>query len=228
MALLYDLEKLSESGMDAMQCAQRDWSPYLVHFTKASAMDEPQGLLKNPRIAYGDMKRCLSYADKFSWEVVESILSDGSPYIKASKIGTKEDSDSCVCLSECNLPGLFNHSERYGRFGFVFSKAKVFALGGRPCVYVDDSVNNAIKGRRGEGDLERKLWGLANILRPHDKVQDFTHEREWRLFSDLPLRDNLHAVLCPYAYATEFEALLRGRYLRVPVVPIDMLYEWGA
>ena len=42
----------------------------------------------------------------------------------------KDGIDKCICFSECNLPGLINHCERYGRFGFVFRKNVVFGLGG--------------------------------------------------------------------------------------------------
>lgn len=38
MSLIYDLARLSESGLKALQAAQRDWSPYLVHFTSYAAM----------------------------------------------------------------------------------------------------------------------------------------------------------------------------------------------
>lgn len=57
----------------------------------------------------------------------------------------KDGIDKCICFSACNLPGLINHCERYGRFGFVFRKNVVFDLGGRPAIYVDNDIAPILK-----------------------------------------------------------------------------------
>jgi hypothetical protein len=137
----------------------------------------------------------------------------------------------CVCLSECTLPGLVSLCERYGRFGFVFSKRAIFAAGGRPCLYVGRSEYTALAtlGRDRPADTpEGRLYALANVYEPPRsgaKAQDYTHEREWRVFSDVDLSITPpSALVAPSAYAAQLLALLVG----IPVIPIDMLFSWGA
>ena len=232
MALIYDLANLGDSGMCAMQCAQRDWSPHLVHFTSRSAMEPVRQLLDDGGAMSYYMKGALEYADGISFGVFCKIVSGDSPQINASRISSKSGSPICVCLSECTLPGLFGHSERYGRFGFVFSKKTIFDIGGRPCSYVDEDGYNHLKEIEGENG---RLFRLANSYVPFGtKLQaesgmgrDYMHEREWRVFGDVQLKSVLEAVLAPKRYFERTTCLLREAGIDVPVIPIDMLYDWG-
>lgn len=67
--------------------------------------------------------------------------------LRTSTPSEKDGIMPCICFSECNLPGLVNHCERYGRLGFVFKKDTIFALGGRPTVYVDKDIYALIAQR---------------------------------------------------------------------------------
>ena len=75
----------------------------------------------------------------------------------------------------------------------------------------------------------KRLWGIVNVYRPvgQGRVQDFTVEREWRVLNDIPLKDNLCAAIVPDYYVTRFRSRLINKQLDVPVLPIDMLYDWG-
>lgn len=59
MSLIYDLNELYRSGLEAMQTTQRDWSPYLVHFTSSREMRAVRRLLtskKEVKKRYGDAR----------------------------------------------------------------------------------------------------------------------------------------------------------------------------
>ena len=66
-----------------------------------------------------------------------------------------------------------------------------------------------------------------NVYRPVGNTQDYSHERDWRIFRDLSLRGHLLAVIVPDQYVTDIRSLLINNNLEVPILPIDMLYDWG-
>ena len=248
MALLHCLEAYARGNLMGVQSTQRDWSPYLAHFTQWSAMRELRALLKAPAAApsapggltaasaselpepiQSRVERLLDVADGKSWQVVSQILDGGR--LLARSPSEKHSIPPCVCLSECTLPGLVSLSERYGRFGFVFSKREVFDAGGRPCLYVgrDEYTALAQLGRDKAADsAEGRLYALSNIYEPPRsgaKPQDYTHEREWRVFGDITFATTaLRAMVAP----TRFVPRLLERLEGVSVIPIDMLFSWGA
>jgi len=238
VSLLHCLEAHSHGNLMGVQSTQRDWSPYLAHFTQWSAMRELRGLLK-ARPAADDapahealpqrVERLLDAADERSWDVVQRILDTNE--LRARSPSEKHSLPPCVCLSECTLPGLVSLCERYGRFGFVFSKREIFEAGGRPCLYVgrDEYTALALLGRDKPVDTAAgRLYALANIYEPPRsgaKPQDYTHEREWRVFADIAFaKTELRAVVAPARYAARLLERLHG----VTVVPVDMLFSWGA
>lgn len=266
MALLHCLEAYARGNLMGVQSTQRDWSPYLAHFTQWSAMRELRALLKRSSaaplapaagVATGEpaaggasgaglasgssaasqgpepiqarVDRLLDVADGKSWQIVTQILD--SRRLLARSPGEKHFIPPCVCLSECTLPGLVSLAERYGRFGFVFSKREVFDAGGRPCLYVgrDEYTALAQLGRaRPIETPEGRLYALSNIYEPPRsgaKPQDYTHEREWRVFGDVAFETTaLRALVAP----TRYVPLLLERLPGVSVIPIDMLFSWGA
>lgn len=267
MSLIHVLDSFSKGGLTGSQTEQRDWSPYVVHFTNWTAMRPFREMFKNP-IPFGpcnqlpqDVHSALEKADKESFDVFGKIVQAGK--IRASSPSDKDGIPECVCFSECNLPGLIGHCERYGRFGFVFSKQDILSspLNGRPCLYVEEPIYTIIDvncsnvdDNRPESEKEarKRLFGLSNVYSPPGrrvKIQDFTHEREWRVFSDVPL-DSLRAVVCPLSHYDPVVGALENRNAatrpegrdgrdrapdgegdapsRIPVIPIDMLFEWGA
>lgn len=235
MALIYDLARLGSSGMCALQSAQRDWSPYLVHFTSCGAMKKVRKLLEDGHNPAEFVHKALQYADGISFGIFQKILESGC--LRTGRT-SKVPNTACVCLSECTLPGLFGHSERYGRFGFVFKKSRILSLGGHPCVYLDGDLYDFVKQGAIDGaqkpfrSREKKLFDLANRYCPagmsaNEAVKDFTHEREWRIMDNLPLKDNLVAILAPDSHYQRAVGLVKELGLEVPVCPIDMLYEWG-
>lgn len=229
--LIYDLSRYSRSGLEALQFAQRDWSPYLVHFTSSRAMEKVSSKLRGWRGIHTDeVAAALREADSTSYGIVKDILDCDSPCLRASVPNEWSGASKRVCLSQCTLPGLFGHSERFGRFGFVFDKLKVFDYGGRECHYVDDEVYGELSRCRNGGKTFERFWMSVNKYRPvghGGRVQDFTAEREWRVPHDLPLVGFLLAVLTPDGYVKSVRSKLLDKSLDVPVLPIDMLYNWG-
>jgi hypothetical protein len=228
LALVHCLTAYGRGNLDGVQSTQRDWSPFLAHFTTWSAMGAIRSVVRDQRSSR-EIGLLLEQADARSWETMQRILS--SSKLLAKSPSQKDQLPPCVCLSECTLPGLISHCERYGRFGLVFSKSDVYRAGGRPCLYVAEEEYAAVAAiGRGKSPLtpEGRLFALANVYVPpraQNKVQDFTHEREWRLFCDLDLQSTrIVTLLAPSSYTSALVALRP----QIPVVPIDTLFEWGA
>ena len=182
MALIYDLARFAESGMKAVQSAQRDWSPYLVHFTKYTAMKEVwKGVRRDAPFSAKGVEEALENADRESWDSVGQILASSFPFLQKHSPQEKEKLPECVCLSQCTLPGLFGHSERFGRFGFVFDKLDIYDLGGRPCAYVSADSYGWLDAKHNSDAEANTIWRASNVYCPagRGKVQDFTAEREW-------------------------------------------------
>lgn len=227
MALIHSIAAFDKHGLQGIQSLQRDWSPYVVHFTSFAAMSR----VRNWRLT--DRKPTtiatkLREADDESLDIVTKIASSSA--LLSSSPSDKNGIAKCVCFSECNLPGLVGHSERYGRFGFVFEKTQLFKLGGRPCCYVAPEEYKAIaKIGRGQAasTAEGRLFSLANLYRPSSErqVQDFSHEREWRIFSDLDLASNPpRYVMSPERFLSKVGSLFDNTL----VIPLDTLFTWGA
>jgi len=228
MSLIHNLSAHAAGGVSGLQTAQRDWSPLLVHFTAYSAMAPVRAAVGNQSTP-SQVLDALNQADQQSFAVVQQIAQSG--YLLAHSPAQKDRVPACVSLSECTLPGLIALSERYGRFGFVFRKPAVFGLGGRPCLYVDRACYGHIadQGRNAPaGSQAATIFGLANVYSPpgFGQIQDFTHERKWRLFSNLVLANTAPAFLiCPSAYTAQVCTLFG---IQVPCVSIDTMHEWGA
>ena len=225
MGIIHTVLPFKDGGLRGIQACQRDWSNYLVHFTCAAAMHTLKKFPCKIKFSPKTLAQKIEAADKESFKVVKKIHSSMS--LRPATPSEKDGIDKCVCFSECNLPGLINHCERYGRFGFVFRKNAIFALGGRPTIYVDNDMYAKIAAQYREAATleERRLFSLANLYSPPGEgvVQDFTHEREWRLFSELSLASSPpEAILCPRRYYNEIFELFK-----ITVIPIDLLDEWG-
>lgn len=227
MATIHNLVSHADSGLKGIQSTQRDWSPFVAHFTSFAAMETIRTAIRAGDGAT-DVASRLADADERSAEIAEKIGSSGR--LLARSPSERDGIPPCVCFSECSLPGLLGHCERYGRFGWVFRKDRIFGAGGRPCIYVDDDAYAELAARgRDEGAPagQRRLFGLANVYRPpgFGQVQDYTHEREWRLFDELDLSAcPPEAVIAPVA----FQERVRTWFPTVRhLVPIDMLHEWG-
>ena len=228
MSLLHHLAAHGRGHLSGVQAAQRDWSRFVAHFTNWSAMAELRCAVKEQRSARA-IDGLFETADGKSWDVVQKVLT--SQRLLARSPSEKNGLPPCVCLSECTLPGLMSHCERYGRFGFVFDKRAIYDIGGRPCLYVarEEYRVLALQGRDKPVDTpEGRLFALSNVYEPPRsgaKPQDYTHEREWRAFHELDLTvTKVQAMLAPSRYVADLARLVDG----IPIVPVDTLFEWGA
>lgn len=228
MGILHDLEALAESPIIGMQAQQRDWSPYVAHFTSAKAMTPLKAFLKGP-LDPGQIRAALVAADQVSFGNLSSILHGGT--LNATMPASSLPQRPRVCLSECTLPGLISHAERFGRCGLVFEKSQIYQLGGRPCLYVSDDVYRELGTRSraaGASAETKRAFDLANIFRPRKMglVQDFTHEREWRVPCDIKLVDTPPvAIVIPHPdYLGKLPASVASA---VPVISLTLFHRWG-
>lgn len=230
--MLHKFEALSEGGLIGLRGGQRDWSPYVAHFTSWKAM-APLRNLHDAGLTIGEISQRIRVADTDSFEIAKSIAKSGRIIAMPAQ---RNDVPKRVCLTECSLPGLLSHSERYGRFGFVFNRDELYAMGGRPCLYVDDSTYGffaksatELEGNASHARDMKQLLGLANVYTPvrQGKVQDYTHEREWRIFKDIELTGiRPVALLAPTTdYCKKIQLIFD---LEVPCYSLQQLYRWGA
>ncbi len=226
MPLLFDLEALArDGGLAALQTGQRDFSPYVFHFTSYKAMEAVRDRLT--RVGRGepgasDFVDLLQSADVGSAESLRAILSTG--VVEARKF--HKDYRPAVCLTECTLAGVLTHSSRYGRYGLLFRKEAVFEHGGRPVAYVTEDVrNHYIELASKDARMQQSLLHVTSLIPQGTgrQVQDFTHEREWRCPSDVPTSLAVALVVATLADYADFAPLAKG----IPVIPLELLYQLG-
>ncbi len=198
-------------------------------------MQPVRDIAKQPNTAR-QAQQTLASADANSFQVLQLILG-ATPTLRANAPTAKKDGGllpipACVCLSECSLPGLLGHAERYGRFGLVFEKSVLWQTGARPCAYVDDSHYAIAKAAL--LPAQASVFGLYNIYRPVSvgvkPPQDYTHEREWRIFSDIDLKTTaLVGVLVPSAtYLPQVQQLCASAHITPSfMMSLETMFAWG-
>lgn len=227
MSLLFNVESLVSGGVNALQEAQRDFSPFLMHLTSAKAMipvNQELTRLTRKNATPTDVSKALRKADTASLRKLNQIIKSGS--IRHGQF--HPDFPDAVCLTECTLPGILGHAGRYGRYGVIFKKSDLYALGARPVAYVDDKrlkrLRSAAQAAPTNAALQADLM-FSNMFRPSGgKVQNYTHEREWRCPVDVPL-DLVVGVIIPSLLDVKKirAAFLGGR----AVLPLNFLYQLG-
>lgn len=232
MGVIHSLSAFSQGGLAGIQRDQRDWSPYVAHFTSYEAMEDVREAISDG-VDPEELQARLKEADERSFEVVENIAEDNR--LKASSPPDKPELPEIVSLSESTLPGLIALAERYGRFGFVFEKGEIFKNSGRPCAYLSEEFYGLISElRRNDADEDinadatlDEMLSISNVFRPpgEGQVQDFTHEREWRYFSDLHFDVITPSMyICPEDYINHIHDLFGGHS---EVLPLEVLHQWG-
>jgi hypothetical protein len=151
-------------------------------------------------------------SDQKAKGILESILSLGrkpaKPLLKCSSIGWyssasgsliynpesgKFDSNwnsKAVCFTESTLAGLRAHRDVFCvKYGIAFDRDWLFKKGANPCLNIRESlfrfpvtVKDEWYERRIYNFMPPQLIPFINVI--HDSF-DATHEREWRLASDL-------------------------------------------
>ena len=100
-----------------------------------------------------------------------------------------------ACFTECTWASLLDHAEEYSEYGIGFSKEFLFSKGGGPAVYIRADLYEAqLKHRGFDADLYKFLTPYRPFYAPDPFKKkfspnkpdiDYTHEREWRVTSDL-------------------------------------------
>lgn len=239
MSLAHTLAAFASGGLAGVQTCHRDWSPFLVHFTSWSAMQDLRRYLGNDDRIYSASKTkdLLAVAANASFETVKLIALTATLKAGKHQFGNPEPAVSRsvpdrICFTECTLPGFFSHAERFGRFGFVFSKQELFAKGARPCCYLDNEYYALISEKCEDehkcnqiGDFSR-LLGLCNLYQPpgNGRIQDYTHDREWRLQDNLSLESTPpEMIVAPQDHVDRVQEL----FPKLTIVPLDRLFTWG-
>lgn len=227
VSLLFDFEALVEDGgLTALQSGQRDFSPYVIHFTSYYCMAPVRtylsGLGKGTTNAL-DLIPLLQMADTQSANILSRILDSGS--IRTN--GFHYDYEPAVCLTECTLPGVLVHSARYGRYGLLFHKDTVIEFGGRPLAHIpSESRDYYITLSKRDTTIRKDLLHLTTMRRPGQpggQAQDYTHEREWRCEVDIPVSRAEALIVAKSGDCQRFATVFHNR----PILPLDVLYRLG-
>ena len=150
-----------------------DYSPLLVHFTRSG--DSRRMVRENDIPTDHPLHE---HKQNNAIQRLASILTTKT--IHASPMPLVGDA-SAVCFTECVWDALIAHGIRYSSYGVVFSKGAVFQAGGGPALY--------IRGDILQSEIDSLPPALKAFVVPFDPdglvqlgvVQDWIHEREWRL-----------------------------------------------
>jgi hypothetical protein len=192
------------------QFVRPDFSEYVVHFTKEK---EPIHESKDERIQ--EIKK------KTAKERLFSILNDKQ--IMATQMPWTNK--RAVCFTECTWGSLFEHSNRYSRYGIGFKKSYLFSRGGAPAIYLSpglwkhqEEYSEKEKHEKSGNIFADELFAFITPFCPpyaskkyqerfwkdeHGKIRkpiDFTHEREWRVPHnlDFELNDVAFVIIASY------------------------------
>lgn len=113
--------------------------------------------------------------------------------IKAAKTGLYVYRDpeltKAVCLTESTIRNWDDIKQRHGEYGFVFRKKDIIALGGAPAFYISPEIETRM--RKCAHAVPASLWPYCQKLqlpiRGKRSMNDFLHEREWRVPGDIDL-----------------------------------------
>lgn len=153
-----------------------DFSQYVAHFTKdgtACVTDDNT----NPANNWNNMS-----AKQKLLQILEqqSISATTIPWTRLK----------AVCFTECVWGSLLAHANQYSPYGIGFFKREIFRQKGNPVFYVRPSLykkanldNNPIKVFTTPFKPSYSRETLPNV--PDGKPLDFSHEREWRVPSDM-------------------------------------------
>jgi hypothetical protein len=181
-----------------------DFSIYLAHFTVSR---RPFSTARdNPTLAFKGMKAI---------DRLESILK--SKKILASRLPW--NNKKAVCLTECPWGSLLAHAKTYSPYGVGFKKEFVFAKTGGPAFYVRPDLYEQQKWDDEVHKFVTPFWpeyrpeALKNFGAMKNRTVDYSHEREWRVPTDLDFEyeDIAFIVLNDYRDMAKFPQLLKDK-----------------
>jgi hypothetical protein len=165
-----------------------DFSEYVAHFTKDS---EPFGKKQHPD------DPALKAVKGTAKDKLLSILGSGKIFSTPMPWTGRK----AVAFTECPWWSLFDHAKRYSSYGLGFKKARLFAAGGGPAIYLRPDLHEkqsefVHKDNPDWKGLHNHLYAFVTPFAPPyapeevrkkslgGKAVDYSHEREWRVPHD--------------------------------------------
>ena len=213
-----------------------DFSSFIAHFSSsrpplgASQTDEPEG------VDLGRIARLSAYERLVSMLEERKIEATPMPWT-----GRR-----AVAFTECPWGSLLRHAQRYSPYGVGFSKARLFAAGGGPAIYLRPDLTEKqhahyeeVGGEPGRG-FHPHLWSFvtpfvpqyapSSFKRDHWAERsdvDFSHEREWRVPHDFTFgHDQIEfVVVATYEDVARFPGNLKDSIGRQKFLMMDMYRE---
>ena len=184
---------------------KRDYSPLLVHLTRADDIFPAKEVLKI--ILNEKTLRAYHYYCLFDSDIVS--LSNSTQDIFKVTCFTETPIDQIDIL----LNEVYGRDFKFESYGLVFTKDYIKNKEGNPVFYVDvnmfDSLWKLYNDAKGRNFSLRDNKVLAVINKCDEKI-DFHWEREWRIVGNLEFEYNeVFCGLCPEGDIQEFEFLFK-------------------
>lgn len=156
-----------------------DFSEYLSHFTKSGEFchvkqtDEVDAFRKMTAL-----ERLCSILE------MKKIITSIMPWTNTPG----------VCFTECPWSGLLTHTQHYSSYGVGFTKEFIYRNNGAPVFYMRKKFMNALERFIKDKKVLQEILAMAtpyspsfetSSMRKQIKLVDYTHEREWRMSSNL-------------------------------------------
>lgn len=148
-------------------------------------------------------------------------------YTKKLKGYNPSSNNKAICFTESTLQGLEAHNSVYNaKYGVSFKREILFSKGANPAINIRDDLLN----KNVECILDGNSWNAVKNHIPEPLIPfiniintkfDATHEREWRVPSDMQFEySDLFIVFCPENDFKEFKSI------QTDAVPILFDLSW--
>jgi len=174
-----------------------------------------------------------------AFDVLKEIISDGIIYGSTTDSGCIKGENPAVCLSEMPLPSLRYLAgvtgSKYDLYGLTFSKRAIFAVEGRPVIYLPNTDISWVPAEEKWRIVRFKLCTDFT----HDKCEDadcrvnidHSFEREWRVKGNINLSDvrGFLIIVKTMSESIEIHNMIEGNKLLESklrgVLPMDALFK---
>lgn len=156
-----------------------DFSDYLSHFTKDGDFCNVE---QNADIA--DFREMTARERLCSILEMRTLKTSAMPWTQTQGI----------CFTECPWSSLLVHTKQYSSYGIGFTKEFIYKNEGAPVFYMRKKFLNVLERTITDKKVLEKIFSFVTpysptfetkSMRKQIKLVDYTHEREWRMSSDL-------------------------------------------
>lgn len=156
-----------------------DFSMYLSHFTKDGDFCNGE-----QDVDVEAFRRMTAFERLCSILEMKEIKASAMPWTNTPGL----------CFTECPWSSLLIHTQQYSSYGIGFTKEFIYKNNGAPVIYMRKKFQNALKRSIRDKKALSEILAMTTpyspsfetkSMRKQIKLVDYTHEREWRMTSNL-------------------------------------------